>query len=324
MRVFGTDIHIVTFLFIVLETIFFVYQFYHYLCWPQDKTRKYYLILLGLLIVKNVAMGLFPDPQYQNIPMVVQYGLTYAAGFFMASYFPYYFYKSYDLRGLRFHATYGIFLFLYLPFIVIFLTEYTLTKNIDQSLAHGLYIPAAYSLVLAYVMWKSIQKAFKKEIENREYWEIIAMYFSVIPFIAIAFFPNITQVTEAIITNLGFTILTFLFIRRSILQSREDRKKLFELIEKHDGSKDSDLLEEDSQFFEQKLSVWKLTPRQKEVVRLVKYGLTYPEISEMMHISDKTVKKHIENIFRRVGATNKMELIHKILHGNPDSRLELP
>ena len=317
MRVFNTDIHVVTFGFIVLEAIFFVYQFYYYLCWPRDKTRKYYLILLALLIVKNLAMGLFPDPRFKEIPIIWQYSFTYAAGFVMASYFPFYFYKSYNLTKLKFHAIYGVFLFLYFPFLFIFFLEYYLTGDIDQAIAHGLYVPAAYSVVLAYVMWKSIQSAFMKEIEDNNYTEIIAMYFSVIPFVAIAFFPNIAQVTEAVITNIGFTILTIFFIKRSFLQARKDRERLLELLSA--GTVGGPLNvnvqenEQDENIFEINMAAYQLTRREKDVVRLVRLGKPYKEVAGDLNVSEKTVKKHIENIFEKLEVTNKVELLHKIM-----------
>lgn len=316
MHVFGTDIHIVTFCFIVIEAAFFVYQLYYYLCWPQDQSRKYYLILLGLLIVKNLAMGLFPDPRFVDIPMVIQYAFTYAAGFITASYFPYYFYRSYNLEGLRFHATYGVILFLYIPFTLIFTTEYLLTGDTDSAIAHGLIIPAAYSLVLAYVMYRSIHRVFKKQIENREFFEKIGMYCSVVPFVAIAFFPGIDQVTESIITNLGFTILTFLFMRRSIIQARLDRKKLqaFEAAETETSLNGIvDVIERNIQVFEINMTFFNLTTREKEVVRLVRTGKTYKNVAEELYISKGTVKKHIENIFQKTGVTNKVQLLHKIM-----------
>ena len=315
MHVFGTDIHIVTFCFIVIEAVFFVHQFFYYLNWPKDQNRKYYLILLFLLIVKNLAMGLFPDPQYTNLPMVVQYAFTYAAGFIMASYFPYYFYRSYNLEGLRFHATYGIVLFLYTPFTLIFTTEYLLTGDIDSAIAHGLIIPAIYSLVLAYAMYRSIQKAFYKEIQSGKYFEEIAMYCSVVPFVAIAFFPDIDQVTEAVITNLGFTILTVLFIRRSILEARADREKLQALEANELGMSLNgiDKMERDLQAFETNMSLINLSPREKEVVRLVRFGKTYKQVADELHVSEKTIKKHIENIFQKAEVTNKTELLHKII-----------
>lgn len=317
MLVFGTEIHIVTFVFIVLETLFFFNQLHEYLSRPGDRIRKYYLILLGLLIIKNLAMGLFPDPEF-DIPMVFQYGFTYAAGFVMASYFPYYFYKAYHLKGLRFHATYGIFLFLYLPFVTVFLIEYSLTKDIDRSLAHGLYIPAGYSLVLAYAMWKSVQKAFKTEIENRQYWEIIGLYFSIIPFIAIAFFPNITQLVEAIITNVGFTILTFLFIQRSILQNRKNNQILDSLNDpSHLPVIPGSTADLDSQVFEQNMNSYGFTPREKEVMRLVRIGNKYRVIAEDLYISERTVKKHIENMFQKAEVSSRAELIHKLTQNSP-------
>lgn len=316
MRVFGTDIHIVTFCFIVIEAVFFLYQLYYYLCWPKDQNRKYYLILLFLLIVKNLAMGLFPDPQYTNIPMVVQYAFTYAAGFIMASYFPYYFYRSYNLEGLRFHATYGVVLFLYLPFTLIFTTEYLVTGNIDDAIAHGLIIPAAYSLVLAYAMFRSVRKTFTNAIENNRYYEEIGMYCSVVPFVAIAFFPGIDQVTEAVITNVGFTILTVLFIRRSIIEARLDRAKLqaFEANETEIPLNGIvDVIEQNIQVFEANMILFKLTKREREVVRVVRTGITYKSVADELHVSEKTVQKHMENIFQKVGVTNKTELLNKIM-----------
>lgn len=316
MRILGTDIHIVTFCFIVIEAVFFVHQFFYYLNWPKDQNRKYYLILLFLLIVKNLAMGLFPDPQYTNIPMVVQYAFTYAAGFIMASYFPYYFYRSYNLEGMRFHATYGVIMFLYIPFTLIFTSEYLYTKDIDSAIAHGLIIPAIYSLVLAYAMYQSIQKAFDKELKSRKYFEEIAMYCSVVPFVAIAFFPNIGQVTEAIITNLGFTILTILFIRRSVLQARLDREKLqaFEAIETElplKGINDNGI-DRSTQIFETNMIFYKLTRREKEVVRLVRTGETYKIVADKLYVTEKTIQKHIENVYQKTRVTNKTEMLNKL------------
>lgn len=47
MLVFGTEMHVVTFVFVLLELIMFGYQVIHYLSRPQDKTRLWYMILLN-------------------------------------------------------------------------------------------------------------------------------------------------------------------------------------------------------------------------------------------------------------------------------------
>jgi len=59
MRVGGTDMHVVTLVFIILELIMFVYQVFFYLSHPKDKRRLYYVGLLSFLILKNIASGFF-------------------------------------------------------------------------------------------------------------------------------------------------------------------------------------------------------------------------------------------------------------------------
>src|ERR1700754_4581643 len=97
MLVFGTQVHIVTFIFIMLEFIMFCFQFIYYLFRPQDKPRKWNLILLALMLFYNITGGLFPDPKITSISVSVQLMIAYGCGFLMASYFPFYFYKAFDL-----------------------------------------------------------------------------------------------------------------------------------------------------------------------------------------------------------------------------------
>ena len=88
MKVFGTEMLLITLIFAVLEIVMFFYQFIYYLSRPQEKQRLYYLILLFLLIVYNITGGLFPDPNI-SFSIVAQNSIAYGSGFLMASYFPY-------------------------------------------------------------------------------------------------------------------------------------------------------------------------------------------------------------------------------------------
>lgn len=54
-----------------------------------------------------------------------------------------------------------------------------------------------------------------------------------------------------------------------------------------------------------------LTKREKEVVNLLGEELSRKEISQLLFINPKTVKKHCENIFKKL-ATNKRIEIKKI------------
>lgn len=313
MRVAGTDMHPLTLFFIIIETIGLIFLGYHCLTRPQDKNRKLFAVMLVLLIVKNVAMGLFPDPRI-NIPEVIQYGLTYGAGFVVSSYFPYYFYATYNLKGIRFHALYGIFLFLYLPFITVFLIEYMQTGNIESAIEHGLYVPAAYSLVLAYVMFKSIQQAFQTKIKKKEYFEIIAIYSAVIPFVAIAFFPGITQFTEALITNGGFTFVTILFVKNNVIKARRESEKLEEVIRQERDDKADNRLE-DAQILKQyqaNLDHFNLTPREKDVVSYIMKGYTAKQTGESLFIASSTVEKHTGNIFKKTSVNSRRDLADKL------------
>ena len=55
-----------------------------------------------------------------------------------------------------------------------------------------------------------------------------------------------------------------------------------------------------------------LTAREKEIVQLIAKGQTYKEIANTLNISDKTVGKHIQNMFEKVGASNKTELVNML------------
>ncbi|MBF8436122.1 response regulator transcription factor [Halanaerobiaceae bacterium Z-7014] len=55
-----------------------------------------------------------------------------------------------------------------------------------------------------------------------------------------------------------------------------------------------------------------LTPREIEIARLVKSGLTNKEISNRLFISKNTVKKHLQNIYNKCDVSNKVSLVSKL------------
>jgi len=310
MLIGNTDMHIVTLLFIILESVMFIFQTIFFLQRPEDQSRKYYVILLFLLILKNIAMGLFPDSRIP-IPIIAQYILTYGAGFVMASYFPYYFYRAYELDKLKWHSTRGIFIFLHLPFFAIFALEYTLTKDVNSAINHGLYIPAIYGVVLGYAILKAIQNKYKDKVERNDYFEVIAVYCAVIPYAALAFcaYFRVDQVNEALLTNGGFVIITVLFIRKSLKISREDFERLqrLDVIVADNPELLADTEIEDNTL-EDNMELYNLSVREREVARLVIDGKKYREIGEILFISLATVEKHIEHIFKKTSVRNRKDL----------------
>ena len=133
MLVFGTQIHIVTFIFILLEAGMFIFQLFYYLFRPQDKARLWYLILMSLMLFYNITGGLFPDPKI-HLDLALQEMIAYGSGFLMASYFPFYFYKAFDLKALRWHALYGVPLFLMAPYLIFFVIVYAVNGNLEADI----------------------------------------------------------------------------------------------------------------------------------------------------------------------------------------------
>ena len=54
---------------------------------------------------------------------------------------------------------------------------------------------------------------------------------------------------------------------------------------------------------------WHLTPREVEVAKLVCEGEDNEHIKQALHIEYNTVRAHLGNIFRKVGARGKAKII---------------
>jgi DNA-binding NarL/FixJ family response regulator len=57
-----------------------------------------------------------------------------------------------------------------------------------------------------------------------------------------------------------------------------------------------------------------LTPREKEIVSRVTQGLRNKEIAEKLSISEQTVKNHLQNIYDKLGVSDRLELALYALH----------
>lgn len=53
----------------------------------------------------------------------------------------------------------------------------------------------------------------------------------------------------------------------------------------------------------------RLTPREQEVLRLVKTGLTNKQVARELGIGLDTVKRHLHTIFLKLGVSNRTEAV---------------
>jgi DNA-binding NarL/FixJ family response regulator len=57
-------------------------------------------------------------------------------------------------------------------------------------------------------------------------------------------------------------------------------------------------------------SLSQLTTRQREIADLLsRTGLSYKEVASQLAISEGTMRKHVENVYRRVGVHSRAELM---------------
>ena len=56
-----------------------------------------------------------------------------------------------------------------------------------------------------------------------------------------------------------------------------------------------------------------LTPRELEVMNLIMQGYHNPKISEILCISEHTVKAHLESIYEKLQVSNRVQAIIKYL-----------
>ncbi len=57
-----------------------------------------------------------------------------------------------------------------------------------------------------------------------------------------------------------------------------------------------------------------LTKREREIASLLLLGLPNRALSEQLHISEKTVKTHLNNIFKKMKVSNRTQLVSTLIH----------
>jgi len=288
----------------------FIFQLFYYLFRPQDKTRLWYLILMSLMLFYNITGGLFPDPKI-HLDLALQEMIAYGSGFLMASYFPFYFYKAFDLKALRWHALYGVPLFLMAPYLIFFVIVYAVNGNLEADIKYGMIAPLIYSGVLLWVMFRAIYKKHQLERNDNQYLEEIAMYVAVSPWASLAVFGIVesSQLVEVLCTNTGIVVLSILFIWRSVNRARLEYQQFMEMM--INGIR--------PELFDANCLKYHLTNREVEIVKLLRSGLKPREIGDRLFIAERTVTTHVQNIMTKTQTRSRLELIRKLEQGIFDS-----
>ncbi len=229
MLVFGTEMHIITLIFCIIEAVLLCFQILFFFERPgQNEYQHLNIILLILLLTYNISSGLFPDPNIP-IPLKAQEIMAYCGGFLTPAFFPYYVYKSFNLEKMKYHAYYGVYFFLILPFLL-FSIVYIIYG--DLAFAQNLLVlPLLYSVFVIYSLNKSIKYKFGNEKLSRiARQEALVMYISLSPWVIepIIDYFNWGQDMEALVTNSGFLVLILYNVKLHINALRESHFKLYD------------------------------------------------------------------------------------------------
>src|SRR5690606_32079397 len=135
---------------------------------------------------------------------------------------------------------------------------YPLVKDLDIAIYVGLLIPFIYAFYMVYQILESIKITYsgKKSVD------VILVYLAVCPWalMPLMAYAKVDQLTEGLYTNGGFIIVTILFIRNMIQESREDFKALAQLRMSAKA---------ESEEFLVNCGIYTLTRREKEITKMV-------------------------------------------------------
>lgn len=319
----GTEMHMVTFGLICVELVILLYLFIYKMARPQDGTISLDIFLLLCLLAYNITGGLLPDPALPG-SYYLQESIAYFTGFITPCYFPYYVLKGFGLKSMSFHAYKGVFLFLLVPYLV-FVTVLLISGNLSTA-KNILILPVVYGVWVIITTAKAIFFKYGQQIVSTEAKEeILVLVLCLCPWVAlplIAYF-DISQVTEVISTNTGFLLLLALHLKQNITQLRREQIRLIESesqlrtwnarLQEEVLMKAQELekLNKEERFFKNCIR-YRLTNREKEIALGVYSGNTYKQVAEDLFIAERTVAKHVQNIFEKISVSNRVELCHKL------------
>lgn len=315
--------HLVTFSFICIEIVIMLYLVVYKLARSDDRTTVLNIGLILFLIVYNFTGGLLPDPRLPG-SFFVQEVIAYATGFITPCYFPYYVYKGFDLKKMRFHAYYGVFMFLMMPYLAFCIIFY-FTDDLNSA-KNVLIVPVIYALWVLCSLVTAIRSKYNKKFETSESKEeLIILLLCLAPWVGLPFIAyfDADQATEALTTNAGFLLLLALHLKRNITQLRIEHERLIRseiqlktwnehlMQEVEKRTMEIERLNKEEKF-RINCTYFNLTKREQEIAFLVFTGNTYRLVAETLSISERTVAKHIQNIFEKISVSNRSELCHKL------------
>lgn len=305
MKVFGSEMHIVTFLIIIVQLIFLVNFTITSLKQRDSQSTNRFIWFTISLISYNFFSGIFPDSDIA-IPLIAQYIVAYAVGLYTALYYVHYVYSEFDIGHLRFFTLRNLMVVLISAFLFFFVIPLVLWRDISVAKYAFIFIPVAVAIAFLYKISIPLKNLYREKqgAVNRFYRDRIATGY--LALLSIVLMPIVVaagdyQVVEQLTVNAGYFLLAVALIRINIYQDIKKEQFLHRLgyTDNMEADKDIAILE----FFAR----LDFSKREVEVAHLILDGKSYREIGKYLFIAEKTVSKHASNIFKKSGIRNKTE-----------------
>jgi DNA-binding CsgD family transcriptional regulator len=303
---FGTELHLITVLYLILELVILITQISVCLTRPKDNERIRFFILISLFIIFNLCNGLFPNLDY-GLSILSQLIIAYASGIALVTYYFYYLTKELNIKTKRFYNTKFLISSVLTSFFVGFVITYLAIGDINFSKEIFIIPPLFIAL---YFCIRTIIFIFKNQPNSLSHYKMLTLsgyigivFMASMPFVV--FFGDHQSIKVSLI-NISFLLSAIAYYKIYLYQGKIEYEVLSDV-----GFFSLEGKEKDPTKLNDPFAEFGLTSREIEVLQLILKNLSYSEISENLHIVENTVSKHASNIFKKTKCRSKKELIAK-------------
>lgn len=311
MLVPETTVHLILWSILVIEIVFLLFQLFYVIGRPSDKSRYWFPLLIACMLYNTVACLFLPDANL-SVSMYTQHAIVYFGKLLISFIFPFFIYKTMRIQKLRFYAYWGAPLFLCMSFIISHLFPCYLIGTIDLNEQFLQLIPYIYALSFMYILSYGMYHSYK-ELRKRFSNGMLAIIYVSITIFTMLLIGEYIHPNQAIGTaylHSGFLVFATVAVGKNIRNYKKEYKEYIHFFQTAPISVVENIPE--SNQAATAVAAYSLTKREKEIAGYLADNHTYKEIADILFISEKTVAKHISNMYAKTDVSQKAGLLKKL------------
>ncbi len=258
-----------------------------------------FLLLSTLVLFYNTLNGIFTNDAI-DLSIELQKYLIYGSYILLSIYLPLYFLKAFDLSNIKFFAYWGGIVFLLIPYGLFHVAPTYLVDNFALQNAFKIVVPILYGTSMIYFYIKSLLKEYSNLTLLFSKIEVVTIFTSLIiwSLLPVIMHLDVSDLLENFIVNVCFILLIIILLKKNYSVSKKKYEDMLSMSSVGQGIEFIDS--------------FNFTAREKEIITYLVKGYTYKEIGEALFISDRTVGKHVSNIYAKTGVNQKYDLLEKL------------